>query len=110
MTDLTHLISSAQVPEQCPRELLGLQCISDFYKCFCTEVAASRIDPVSDESGKTTALRLTLTVKPNADVTEVLYGLELTSLKGYVGGKGNVIEMLYDLSHPLNYRLTELGN
>lgn len=109
MSNLTHVIRSSRVDNGCPRRLLGLECISDFYECFCTEVAASRIDPVTDESGKTTALRLTLTVRPNGDVTEVIYGLDLTGLKGHVGGKGNVIDVKYDLGHPLNDRLTQLG-
>lgn len=67
MSEFTGVISSTGLEAgeegNCPRELLGLFCMTSEYGCLCEQVASSDIATVRNEDGRAVAVELTMRLK-----------------------------------------------
>src|SRR5689334_7718207 len=106
MTELSHVISSVMIENECPRMLLGRLCLrEDDFECVCEQVAGSFIEPVTDESGKPTGIKLTMILRTGGDPVEVEKQLNLTGFKARHGGTNKVVESVFDYRMPQNAAL-----
>lgn len=110
MTELGHLISTALVDNECPRELLGKMCTSGEYECACDNLSAASIAVVNNKAGVASLVRLTMTLKPGSgDATKVMDGIELSGLKAHFDASYRHVEATFDLRMPQNAELKALA-
>lgn len=113
MSELTHVISSSgleetsgAVSEVCPRELLGLACITDNYPCLCELVDAYESETVRNQDGETAVVRLTLGIKPGVgEPQKVMSSLELTGYKADIQISRHEVVATFNLRRPQNTEL-----
>jgi len=117
MTELTGVISStgldepsAAVSNECPRQLLGLACITGEYACLCELVDSSRLETTVNMGGQPALVNLTLNSKPGTgDLQAVMSAIDLTGYRANFDVSGRSVVVSFDLRRPENAPLRTLA-
>lgn len=116
MSELTELISSTTLGEWdesngavvgCPREHLGLSCISDQYTCLCESTNGCKVETTTNAKGEPTVLTLNISLIPNiGEPRQVLAGIDLTGYKAdFRAVSREAVRASFDLRKPENAAL-----
>lgn len=112
MTELTGVISSTGLPGVvqadegvCPRELIGLQCISSEYDCLCEQVATVETETVKTK-GHASSLVMRMSLDPDVgNPLTVMTALNLTGRTADFQVSRGAVQATFNLRRAENAQL-----